>query len=113
MFKIDLTYLETISGGDQQFINEMLTMVMNTTLTEIVTLNQHALRGEWDQVGSIAHKIKAPLQMLGVQIVSDLVIDIEQSGKHATQVDAIHDKVKLLESYMVELSKQVKELLDK
>jgi HPt (histidine-containing phosphotransfer) domain-containing protein len=111
MFKIDLTYLETISGGDQSFIHELLNMLLNSTFTEVAILTQHAKNEEWSLLGSTAHKIKAPVQMLGVKEVSTLIEEIEQQGKNQKDTASIPAKVELLERYMADLQQQVEELL--
>lgn len=113
MFKIDLTYLETIAGGDQSFINEMLRMLLNSTFTEMDAIKRHAAAGQWLELGNLAHKIKAPVQMLGVPLVSDLILQIELHGKHQTETETLQDKVTLLDSYMTELANQVQQILNK
>lgn len=112
MFKIDLTYLESIAGGDQAFINEMLNMLLSSTFTEMDAIKRHAAAEQWVELGNLAHKIKAPIQMLGVKEVSDLILEIEQKGKHQTETQTIQDKVTLLDSYMTELAKLVREILN-
>lgn len=113
MFKIDLTYLETISGGDREFIHEMLKMLLNSTFTEMDAIKRHAAAGQWVEMGNLAHKIKAPIQMLGVSEVSNLILEVEQQGKNQNDTQTIRDKVALLDSYMTELSGQVQQLLNK
>jgi HPt (histidine-containing phosphotransfer) domain-containing protein len=78
MFKIDLTYLESIAGGDQTFIHEMLNMLLSSTFTEMDAIKRHSAAAQWVELGNLAHKIKAPIQMLGVPLVSDLILQIEQ-----------------------------------
>jgi HPt (histidine-containing phosphotransfer) domain-containing protein len=113
MFKIDLTYLETISGGDQLFIEEMLTMLLNTSFTEITVMKQQAEGAQWAELGSTAHKMKAPIQMLGVDPVSELILDLERSGKGQTHTESIPEKVTLLESYLTELKQQIETLISR
>jgi HPt (histidine-containing phosphotransfer) domain-containing protein len=111
MFKIDLSYLETIAGGDRSFIKEMLTMLLSTTFTEMDNIKREAAAGQWAELGSLAHKIKAPVQMLGVPVISDLILEIEQQGKHLDHTETISAKVTELDTYMAELKSQVEEVL--
>lgn len=107
MIQLDLSYLNTISGGDKAFINDMLKMFLNTTFPEIELLKKHANDQAWELFGSTAHKMKAPIQMLGVPVVSDLVLELEQIGKHRTDLDTVPSKVQTLEGYIKELERQI------
>ena len=112
MIQLDLTYLNTISGGDQAFIHEMLKMFLTTTFPEMEALKQHASEGTWDLFGSTAHKMKAPIQMLGVPAVADLVFDLEHIGKSKIGVEGVSQKVQLLEEYIKELEIEINKILN-
>jgi HPt (histidine-containing phosphotransfer) domain-containing protein len=111
MIKIDLSYLQSISGGDKAFINEMLTMFLNTTFPDIEQLKTLAASKQWEQMSSIAHKMKAPIQMLGVPQVSALVLDIEQTGRAKKDTDAAEQKIAELAMYITQMEKQIAEIL--
>ncbi|MES2779457.1 MAG: Hpt domain-containing protein, partial [Bacteroidota bacterium] len=105
MIQLDLTYLETISGGDQAFIKEMLSMFLTNTFPEIVELRTLAANGDWDKMATTAHKMKAPLQMLGVPAVSDLVLELEIMGKTKQRTEQAVPKVETLAGYIQQLEK--------
>lgn len=107
MIQLDLSYLNTISGGDKAFINDMLKMFLTTTFPEMEMLKKHASDEAWELFGSAAHKMKAPIQMLGVPVVSDLILDLELIGKHRTDIDTVPSKVQELEGYIQELERQI------
>jgi HPt (histidine-containing phosphotransfer) domain-containing protein len=103
MLKLDLTYLESISGSDKVFINEMLTLFITSTFPELEQLKHHANERSWDLMSSTAHKMKAPIQMLGIPEVSALIISIETLGKTNPSVMDITPKMEQLELYIHEL----------
>ncbi|AMS26997.1 hypothetical protein AEM51_08175 [Bacteroidetes bacterium UKL13-3] len=111
MIQLDLSYLQTISRGDQTFIKEMLTMFLTTTFPELTELKQHAASQSLDMLGSTAHKMKAPIQILGVPVVSDLVLEIETIGKFHVGADSLPQKIELLEGYLKELENQINAIL--
>jgi HPt (histidine-containing phosphotransfer) domain-containing protein len=113
MFKIDLSYLETIAGGDQSFITEMLTMLLNSTFNEMENMKILAAEGKWNELSGVAHKIKAPIQMLGVKEISDLILEVETLGKKQIQTEEIPAKVASLDTCMAELKQQVEQLVNK
>ncbi len=108
---IDLSYLNEISGGDSNFIKEMLELYVNTTATEARQyydlLNAH----NYDAIGHLAHKMKAPIQMLGANDLYNLVRSLEKYGKEGSNLDqipAIIDEIqKQVEISIIE----IKELL--
>lgn len=112
MIQLDLSYLETISGGDQSFIKEMLTMFLNNTFTEITELREHAVGGNWDKMGSTAHKMKAPLQMLGVPVVTNLVMELELMGKTQKQTETAVQKVDALAGYIQQLETDIRKIME-
>lgn len=112
MIQLDLTYLETISGGDQSFIKEMLTMFLSSTFTEITELKEHAVAGNWEKMGSTAHKMKAPLQMLGVPVVSDLVLELELMGKTKQETELAVQKVDALTGYIQQLETDIRKVIE-
>ncbi|MES2558948.1 MAG: Hpt domain-containing protein [Bacteroidota bacterium] len=112
MIQLDLSYLETISGGDQAFIKEMLTMFLSSTFPEIEELREYAAKGEWDKLGTTAHKMKAPLQMLGAPIVSELVLELELMGKSKQHTNTAVQKVETLAGYILELETDIRKVIE-
>ncbi len=112
MIKLNLTYLDSISGGDKAFMHEMLTMFLVNTFPEWVQLKQYAQNGMWDQMGGIAHKMKAPMQMLGVPEASDLVIELEHIGKNKTGTETALPKIEQLSALIQEMEVEIKRMLE-
>jgi HPt (histidine-containing phosphotransfer) domain-containing protein len=111
MIKLDLTYLESISGGDKAFIADMLNMFLTNTFPEMVQLKEQAEQGQWEQMGGIAHKMKAPIQMLGVADVSTLVLELEQMGKTRTNTDQALEKIAKLKVYVEQMEEEINRYL--
>ena len=103
MFKIDLTYLENISAGDKAFVAEMLAMLQKNTLPEIEILKQLVNEKDWEKVRASAHKMKAPIEMLGIPEVSNIIMEIELQTKTQTSLETLPAKVLNLESQFAEL----------
>lgn len=112
MIQLDLSYLEMISGGDQSFIKEMLTMFLNSTFTEISELKEHAVTGNWEKMGTTAHRMKAPLQMLGVTEVSNLIMELELMGKSKENTESAVQKVTVLEGYIKQLEADIRKVIE-
>lgn len=94
---IDLSYLNEISGGDSNFIREMLELYVNTTATEAALFNDLLNRQDYEGIGHLAHKMKAPIQMLGANELFNLIRNLEHYGKegsHIEQMPAIIEEIK-------------------
>jgi HPt (histidine-containing phosphotransfer) domain-containing protein len=112
MFKIDLTYLENISAGDKAFVAEMLAMLKKNTIPEIHTLKQSVGQKDWEKARASAHKMKAPIEMLGVPPVSTLIMEIEQSTKEQKDLETLPSKVSTLETHLAELDNQLTQQIE-
>lgn len=93
---IDLTYLKEISGGDTSFIKEMLELYVNTTATEAVLFRELYEKRDLSGIGHLAHKMKAPIQMLGANELYNLIRTLETIGKEGVdspEIPGIIDRV--------------------
>jgi HPt (histidine-containing phosphotransfer) domain-containing protein len=111
MSKIDLSYLETISGGDKSFIDDMLKMFLTNTFPEVEQLKKHAEEKQWELMGGTAHKMKAPIQMLGVPKISAMVIELEQIGKTQSNTDDVVSKIDILKDHIKVLETEINQYL--
>jgi HPt (histidine-containing phosphotransfer) domain-containing protein len=112
MIKPDLAYLETISGGDKSFITSVLNLFLTNTYPELADLKELADTQQWKEMGSIAHKMKAPVQMLGVQSISDLIMELEKMGKEEEDTTQAIAKVNELTKLMHELRTGIEDYLN-
>lgn len=86
---INLDYLKEISGGDQGFIKEMLDLFVNSTATEADQFDALLESGNYTAIGHLAHKMKAPIQMLGANNLFLLIRDLEKFGKEQSNLDKL------------------------
>lgn len=89
--QLDLTYLESVSGGDSAFIKEILQMFITHTLPDSALLKQQIEAGEWSKVSSTAHKMKSSISMLGDPELNERIIRLEQAARTTTELDQISE----------------------
>ncbi len=109
---IDLTYLKSISGDDEAFIKEMLSMFLNETVTDVLEIEQYVQSNACGQVAALAHKIKGPLQMLSAKSV-ELVTTIEDLGKQkagGAQIAPFYNELKRM--VMEDMTREARIYLD-
>lgn len=109
---IDLSYLKTIAGDDDVFIQEMLQMFLNTTPPELENIEKFHAGGDLHMMGSSAHKIKAPIQMLGDETTTNLLIRIEQIAKSGEEKEQLPALVAEIKERLALLIEEVREMVD-
>ncbi|MBP7511498.1 MAG: Hpt domain-containing protein [Bacteroidia bacterium] len=108
---IDLTYLNEISGGDNNFIKEMLELYINTTATEAILFNELLAKQDYEGIGHLAHKMKAPIQMLGANELFNIIRSLEQYGKEASHIAEMPDYIRKINTLVEESIVEIKEIL--
>lgn len=112
MAKIDLSYLEEVASGDESFVKQMLEMFKSSTVTELDKIDQYYAKQDWAMVGLTAHKIKAPIQMLGQNELADMVVMIEKLGKNYTEPNNLAEMIRNLRLQIEELYFEVDSLVN-
>jgi HPt (histidine-containing phosphotransfer) domain-containing protein len=107
MAQIDLTYLESVAAGDKEFIRHMLEMFRESTAPEIEKIQSYYDKKDWNMVGLTAHKIKAPVQMLGQAELVDLILELEKTGRSLTDSSRVAELIGMVREKLVSLNKSV------
>lgn len=77
----DLTYLYTLSDGDIEFMEEMVSAFIGEIPETIRLFEQYLKSEDWQAIGTLAHKIKPSIQTMGFNNTYELMMVIELSGK--------------------------------
>ena len=112
MVTIDLTYLESIATGDQVFVKEMLELFIKSTLPEIEAIENLSVNSEWDRISLIAHRIKAPVQILGQTETYDMILKLEEFAKNKTSNDQIDELILNIKKNMLEINSELERLIN-
>jgi CheY-like chemotaxis protein len=78
---IDLSYLRKVSGGNQEFVHDMLNTFIDTIPRTIADIRGSLSLKDWDELARAVHKIKPSLTMVGLAKTRDLGALIEESAK--------------------------------
>lgn len=84
-----LSQLESLSGGDEVFINKMVEMFLELTPQTIETLKETYASDELEAMGAAAHKIKPTIDMMGIETLKQSIRDLEQNGKNRAHLELI------------------------
>lgn len=84
-----LDYLESISGGDKGFIEDMLRTFITSVPEELEKLEKLIGETNWRKVGEEAHKFGSNLLYLELEDLKRLALKIESYGLDEEHLDEI------------------------
>ena len=111
MSEMDLSYLEEISGGDAEFIQDMIETFLEETPKDLNEMKVKCHDKNWVEVGKLAHKLKSSIKMFGFESLKNAAVQLEKDGKDLSAVDSIPGKLDsfyaLADLAMVELRAKI------
>lgn len=90
---LDLSYLDTISGGNAELREKILKMLIDETPDELFTLRQFTREKNWKRVRAVAHKMKSGVTYLGLSKTLDAVKRVEEYAGNEKFLERIPDLV--------------------
>ena len=100
MGKLDLSYLENMSGGDNSMIIEMIELFLKETPKHLENLKSANEGQEWSKVASEAHKVKPIMLYVGLTDLNLLCKKLEDNAKSEQDQELSNELIlKLTEGY--------------
>ena len=93
----NLDYLNSISGGDTEFVNDMVQTFIVNSPGELNEIKDLITDKNWQKVGEEAHRFASSLLFLGLDKLKQLAIEIENNGLQQTEVEQIPALLEQLE----------------
>ncbi|NEU08111.1 Hpt domain-containing protein [Flavihumibacter sp. R14] len=106
--KVDLSYLEDIAGGSNDFIIEMIDMFLEQTPGYFNDIRQGILDKDWKKVSDIAHKVKPTLAFMGSNSAKETMAGIEMDSRNLVNLDTIGATFDALHAYSLNLFAQLR-----
>lgn len=85
----DLTTIKEISGGDEEFVNTMVSLFIETVPANLKELNTATQNKNWDMVSKMAHKLKSTLDSMGIHSLGHDIRTVEQTAKTREALEKI------------------------
>ena len=112
--KINLNNLYHISGGDKQFVKQMLIAFTDSTESGLKEMKEALLMGYMNQIADVAHKLLPPARHIGAVELCDLLKKIEESIQNnsdsLTVEKLIEESLKEFEAVNELIKKQIAEI---
>ena len=115
-FNLDLSYLQDVANGSNEFMIEMMEMFLKQTPGYFEQLDQLIKDENWPVVADISHKIKPSLTFMGIESARVSLDEIEHNARNLKNLETITPAFKILkemsEQLFIKLA-QVKSDLEK
>lgn len=111
--KIDLKNLYHISGGDEQFVKQMLVTFIETTERGLTEIREAFLSGHWQTLADLSHKLLPPCRHLGATELSRLLSDIEHKAGGRTDIGKLEGLIQRAEAEFGNISSLISEHIKK
>ncbi len=94
----NLDYLKSISGGDQDFVLDMLQTFVNNVPEELTKIRNLVSIKNWQKVGEDAHRFSSSMLFLGLDQLKTITTRIEEFGINKVNTDQIPELLNQLEN---------------
>jgi HPt (histidine-containing phosphotransfer) domain-containing protein len=84
-----LDYLNSISGGDKEFIQDMIETFVKSVPVELARMKTAIDQKDWYKIGEIAHKFGSNLMYLELDNLKPIIDNIETYGLEMEHIDEI------------------------
>ena len=84
-----LEYLETLSGGNREFMGQLVAVFISTVPESIDLMNKHYQEQAYNDLGLEAHKLKSSIATVQIPELIEDVKTIEAIGKSASGIEQL------------------------
>ncbi len=104
----DLSTIIEISGGDEEFVQTMVSLFVDTVPANLKELNVALQNKNWDMVSKTAHKLKSTLDSMGIHSIGQDIRTVEQTAKTKESLDNIPAMVSRINDVVGKCIDQIK-----
>lgn len=109
---IDLSYLEEITGGDNEIMIEMISLLIDETPKYIDNIKTAQDTNNWSQLRSEAHKIKPMFLYVGLSELNEICKELEENAKNESNLEENPDLISRLETGFEDVLEDLKLKVD-
>ena len=92
--KINLKNLYHLSGGDEQFVKQMLVTFIETTRSGLKDVREAFKSGQLESVNSLSHKLLPPCRHIGATDLYNLLRKIEESSSDKVNIEEVEELIR-------------------
>jgi len=111
---VDMEKLKANSGGDEQFLQELISMGVERIDTTLAEMSHTVQNQDWDGLSRTIHKLRPILCYAGVEVFNNELIELEKNSREKAGVGELPARIgKMTENLQVarcELERLLSEL---
>ena len=107
----DLTYLESMSMGSQEMINEMIEIFINQIPEFTEGLQELHKNNDYSALGALAHKAKSSVAVMGMDELAGVLKDLELKAKASEDIDSYPGLIQTFLDQILTTEKELKAFL--
>ncbi|MEA1876138.1 MAG: Hpt domain-containing protein [Bacteroidota bacterium] len=104
----DLTYLESMSMGSQEMVNEMIQIFLDQIPEFTDGLKDNLTKEDFIALGALAHKAKSSVAVMGMDELSETLKKLEVKAKAGEDADSYPE---LINTFINQVEVTEKELM--
>jgi HPt (histidine-containing phosphotransfer) domain-containing protein len=93
---INLDYLDTMTGGDAETMQQMLEMLIEEIPTEFTKMHDALAVEDWEEIFQISHKLKMTLALIGHEEMVSINKTLEHCARHRVELHEVPTMVQQL-----------------
>ena len=105
---IDLTFLNSFTGGNQEKKKKYINMFLSYCPGQLTIMNEHLTSGNYDGLRATAHALKPQIIYMGIQGGEDLIKKIENMAGTRTEVEKLPEMLKNFTNLSEDAIKELK-----
>jgi hypothetical protein len=105
----NLEKLYSIESKDENFIKEVVILFVNTIPFISEVLVKAANEKKWDQVYFLAHKVKATIDLLNIEILQKEIRFVEESAKKEVNVRTLEERINFIHCMIKNVANELRE----
>lgn len=103
----DLTYLKSLSKGDDTFVQQMITIFVNQTPPAVEQLEESLLNKDFVTLKAVAHKMKPSFSFVGVNSLREKVEALEKNAMQPTDISTMDKLIKEIKTVALTAVKEL------
>lgn len=105
---IDLSYLENMTGGDNEVMIEMINLLLEETPKHLDNIKKAQHEENWTQLRSEAHKVKPMFLYVGLSKLNEICKELEDNAKNEAHLRSNSELISRLEAGFHEIVDDLK-----
>jgi len=110
---IKTDYLDSVSGGDQEIINEIVAMFKEQSVEIYNEMKSLLAKKNYISLGLLAHKAKSSVAIMGMNDLADILKTFELNAKEGKDSHLYESYLSRFKSDTEEAVKELEDLINK